>query len=153
MPPDPLPIAIGSDHAGWALKSVLVNALKEGGHPVLDLGPATPERVDYPDYAHAVCRAVETGQARAGVLVCATGVGMSIAANRHPAIRCALAAEPVTAHLARAHNNANVLALGARVIGEEMARAILSAFLAGTYEGGRHAQRVAKLTPVQGSAE
>ena len=147
MPSAPLPIALGSDHAGFPLKCVLAGALREAGHAVLDLGPDTPQRVDYPDYAHAVCRAVETGQARCGVLVCASGVGMSIAANRHPGIRCVLAGEPLTATLGRAHNNANVLALGGRLIGEEMALATLHAFLAGTYEGGHHDARLAKLAP------
>ncbi len=150
MSPDPLTIAIGSDHAGFSLKSVLAGALREGGHAVLDLGPDAGGRVDYPDYAHAVCRAVESGQARFGVLVCATGIGMSIAANRHPGIRCAVASEPVTATLTRAHNNANVLAMGGRLIGEDMALAILRAFLATTYEGGRHEARLAKLAPSGG---
>jgi len=151
MSNDPLSIAIGSDHAGFPLKVVLARALREAGHTVHDFGTHSAERVDYPDYAHVVCRAVEAGEARFGVLVCGTGIGMSIAANRHPAIRCAHASEPVTAHLARAHNDANVLALGGRMVGEELALGILSAFLAGTYEGGRHAGRLAKLTPSEGN--
>ncbi len=149
MENEPLPaIALGSDHAGFPLKTVLVHALREAGHEVLDLGTYTPERVDYPDYAHAVARAIESGQARFGVVVCGSGVGVSIAANRHPGIRCALASEPFTATLSRAHNDANVLALGARLTGEDMALAILRAFLAGSFEGGRHVARLAKLTPV-----
>jgi ribose 5-phosphate isomerase B len=149
MSNDPLPvIALGSDHAGFLLKVFLGRALREAGHDVLDLGTHTPDRVDYPDYGHAVARAVEGGQARFGVAVCGSGVGISIAANRHPGIRCVLASEPLTATLARAHNDANVLALGGRLIGEEMALAILRAFLAGPYEGGRHDARVAKLSSV-----
>jgi ribose 5-phosphate isomerase B len=152
MTTEPLPaIALGSDHAGFPLKAVLARALAEAGHPVIDLGTHAPERVDYPDYAHAVARAVEAGQARFGVLVCGSGVGVSIAANRHGGIRCVLASEPLTATLSRAHNDANVLALGARLTGEDMALAILRAFLAGHYEGGRHDQRLAKLTPTQGN--
>lgn len=148
MTHEPLPaIAVGSDHAGFPLKIVLASALREAGHEVLDLGTYTPDRVDYPDYAHAVAEAVEAGQARFGVLVCGSGVGVSIAANRHAGIRCVLASEPLTATLSRAHNDANVLALGARLTGEDMALAILRAFLAGSYEGGRHDQQVAKLTP------
>ncbi len=146
MTHEPLPvIALGSDHAGFPLKSVLVRALQEAGYPVLDLGTHSTERVDYPDYAHAVARTVEAAQARFGVLVCGSGVGVSIAANRHPGIRCVLASEPLTATLSRAHNDANVLALGARLTGEDMALAILRAFLAGAFEGGRHEQRLAKL--------
>lgn len=151
MANDPLSIALGSDHAGFPLKSALARALRESGHTVLDFGTHSAERVDYPDYGHAVCRAVEGGQARFGVLVCGSGVGMSITANRHPGIRCALAGEPVTATLSRAHNNANVLALGGRLIGEDMALAILRAFLAVPYEGGRHDARLAKLTPSGGN--
>lgn len=140
-------IALGSDHAGFLLKEYLARALREAGHTVLDLGTHTPDRVDYPDYAHAVARVVEAGEARFGVLVCGSGVGISIAANRHPGIRCVLASEPLTATLSRAHNDANVLALGGRLTGDDMALAILRAFLAGSFEGGRHAARLAKLTP------
>ena len=148
MPNEPLPvIALGSDHAGFPLKDFLARALRAAGHEVLDLGTHNSDRVDYPDYGHAVAGAVESGQARFGVVVCGSGVGISIAANRHAGIRCVLASEPLTATLSRAHNDANVLALGGRLIGEEMALAILRAFLAGAFEGGRHTGRVAKLTP------
>jgi ribose 5-phosphate isomerase B len=140
-------VAIGCDHAGLPLKTALVRALREAGHTVVDAGTNDSGRVDYPDYAHAVCRAVQAGDARFGVLVCGSGVGMSIAANRHHGIRCVLAGDPVTARLSRAHNDANVLALGARLLGEDMGIEILRAFLAGSYEGGRHDQRIAKLTP------
>jgi ribose 5-phosphate isomerase B len=141
------PVAIGCDHAGFPLKAALVAALRTSGHEVLDMGTNSAERVDYPDHAHAVCEAVTSGRAQRGVLICGSGIGMSIAANRHSGIRCALVGEPVSARLCRAHNDANVLALGARLTGEDMAVECLRAFLSGTYEGGRHDQRLAKLTP------
>jgi ribose 5-phosphate isomerase B len=140
-------VAIGADHAGYPLKAALAEALRDMGHAVLDLGTDGTASVDYPDFAHAVCRAVAEGRARFGVLVCGTGIGMSIAANRHPAIRCALVHGATGARLARAHNDANVLALGARMTGAEPALDALRAFLATPFEGGRHARRVAKLTP------
>jgi ribose 5-phosphate isomerase B len=140
-------IAIGCDHGGFSLKAPLIAVLKAAGHDVLDCGTDSTARVDYPDFAHAVCSAIEQGRAQAGVLICGSGVGMSIAANRHPAIRCALASEVTTARLCRAHNDANVIALGARLIGEDMAIDILTTFLSTSYEGGRHDQRLAKLTP------
>jgi len=147
---DFFPIAIGCDHAGYALKAALAMALAEAGHAVLDMGCDSVDRADYPDYAHAVCRAIAVGRARFGVLVCGSGVGMSIAANRHREIRCALASEVTTARLSRAHNDANVVALGARLIGEVAALEIVRNFLATPYEGGRHDQRLAKLAPAQG---
>ncbi len=147
METNALPIAIGCDHAGFPLKAAVVQALKAAGHAVLDLGTDGPARVDYPDFAHAVCDAVESGQARFGVLICGSGVGMSIAANRHAGIRCALVSDATTAELCRAHNDANVLALGARLIGEEVALDILRSFLSTPFDGGRHALRLAKLTP------
>lgn len=140
-----LPIAIGADHAGVALKQVLATALAQAGHGVLDLGTNGPASVDYPDFAAAVCGAILDGRARAGILICGTGLGMSIAANRHGGIRCALAHDVTSARLGRAHNNANVLALGARLIGEATALDALEAFLATAYEGGRHDRRLAKL--------
>lgn len=145
----PLAIAIGADHAGPALKASLVAALRAAGHQVLDLGTNGPESVDYPDFAHAVCREVEAGRARFGVLICGTGIGMSIAANRHAGIRCALCTDATMARLAREHNDANVLALGARIVGDVLAQDILACFLATLYAGGRHARRLAKLSPDQ----
>lgn len=142
-----LTIAIGADHGGPALKAVLAQSLRAAGHTVLDMGTDGPASVDYPDFAHAVCAAVATGEARFGVLICGTGIGMSIAANRHSAIRCGLCTDATMARLTRAHNDANVLALGARIIGEEVAKDILAAFLATPYEGGRHDRRLAKLSP------
>jgi ribose 5-phosphate isomerase B len=145
----PLTIAIGADHAGPALKTVLADRLRAEGHTVLDMGTKGPESVDYPDFAHAVCRAVEQGQARFGVLICGTGIGMSIAANRHAGIRCGLCTDTTMARLAREHNNANVLAMGARIVGDVLALDILASFLATAYAGGRHDRRLAKLSPNQ----
>jgi ribose 5-phosphate isomerase B len=151
MDTEPLPIiAIGCDHAGPALKGVLAAALRAAGHTVLDMGTHDDGRVDYPDLAHAVCAAVEQGRAQRGVLICGSGVGMAIAANRHPGIRCAVAAETTTARLCREHNDANVIAMGARLIDEATAREILRVFLATAFEGGRHVQRLDKLSPAAG---
>ncbi len=138
-------IAIGADHGGVALKTALVAALAAAGHEVLDYGTHGSESVDYPDFAHTVCMSVTGGQASAGILVCGTGIGMSIAANRHPAIRCALVHDVTTARLSRQHNDANILAIGARITGEAVALEILDCFLTTAFEGGRHARRIAKL--------
>jgi ribose 5-phosphate isomerase B len=145
--PSSFAVAIGADHAGVGLKAALSRALADAGHAVLDMGTDGPASVDYPDFAHAVCAAVAGGRARFGVLICGTGIGMSIAANRHPAIRCALVHDVTGARLTRAHNDANVLALGARMTGEEVALDALRTFLATPYEGGRHDRRLAKLQP------
>jgi ribose 5-phosphate isomerase B len=116
---------------------------------VLDFGTDSTASVDYPDFAKAVCNAVAQADADFGILVCGTGIGMSIAANRYPAIRCGLAHDVTTARLTRAHNDANVLAIGARIIGEEVALDILGAFLSTPYEGGRHDRRIAKLNQTE----
>ena len=142
-------IAIACDHAGPALKRALAEVLRAAGYCVLDLGTDGEARVDYPDFAHAVCAAVREGRAQRGVLICGTGVGMSIAANRHPDIRCALASEIAIARLCREHNDANVLALGARLIDVAKATEVLRVFLATPFEGGRHVQRLNKLAPDQ----
>ncbi len=144
-----LTIAIGSDHAGPALKAVLADQLRAAGHSVLDMGTLGTASVDYPDFAHAVCRAVEQGEARFGVLICGTGIGMSIAANRHAGIRCGLCVNTTMARLSREHNDANVLAMGARIVGDVLALDILATFLATAYAGGRHDRRIAKLSPNQ----
>ena len=138
-------IALASDHAGYALKTELKEELERQGHEVLDLGTHGPESVDYPDFGHAMGQALEEGRAQRGVLVCGSGIGISIAANRHPGVRAALCHDETSARLARAHNDANVLALGARLIGPEVAKSCLGVFLATDFEGGRHAKRVAKL--------
>ncbi|WP_298221895.1 ribose 5-phosphate isomerase B [Acidocella sp.] len=141
-------LALGADHGGVALKSRLAAALVEAGHEVQDYGTDGTASVDYPDFAHAVCSAVEKGKADLGVLICGTGIGMSIAANRYQGIRCGLAHDVTTARLTRAHNDANVLALGARIVGDEVALDILRAFLDTTFEGGRHERRLAKLNQI-----
>lgn len=147
MIPANTPIALGSDHAGVALKDLLRQTLEAAGHPVTDFGTQGPASVDYPDFAAAACAAVANGSARFGVLVCGTGIGISMAANRNLAIRCALVHDVTGARLTRRHNDANVLALGARMIGVEVALECLSAFLDTPYEGGRHDRRVLKLSP------
>jgi ribose 5-phosphate isomerase B len=144
----PLAVAFGADHAGVALKNTLADVLRAEGFAVHDLGTTGTEPVDYPDYADRVAAAVAQGAAQLGVLVCGSGIGMSIAANRHPAIRCAVAHDVTSARLSRAHGNANVLALGARVIGQTVALDCLHAFIATGFDGGRHVPRVAKLGKV-----
>ncbi len=139
-------IAIGADHAGYQLKDLLVADLKSMGFDVLDMGTNSDASVDYPDFGYAVARAVVSGRAQRGVLVCGTGIGMSIAANRHTGIRAALCTHGVMARFAREHNDANVLVMGARIIGTEVARECLRQFLAVQYAGGRHDGRVAKLS-------
>jgi ribose 5-phosphate isomerase B len=139
------PIALGADHAGLVLKDRLAAALAAAGRDVLDLGTHATASVDYPDYAHAVARAVLEGRAAAGILVCGSGIGMSIAANRHPGIRCALAHDVTSAILSRRHNDANILALGERLIGVEVALAAMEAFLNTPFEGGRHARRLGRI--------
>ena len=145
-------IAIAADHAGFELKQKLASRLKESGHKILDLGTNSPESTDYPDYAHAVSRDVAAGTAQVGILVCHTGIGMSIAANRHPGIRAAVVDNPEYASLTRTHNGANILCLGAHRLNEEKAEAIVSAFLDAKFEpGGRHERRVSKINSGTGT--
>ncbi len=139
-------IAIAADHAAFALKQVLAEWLAEMGHDVLDLGPDSDARVDYPDFGYKLARAISDGAAERGVALCGSGIGISIAVNRERACRCALVSDPYSAALAREHNNANVIAMGARLIGEDMAKACLTAFLAGDFAEGRHTARVTKLS-------
>jgi ribose 5-phosphate isomerase B len=139
--------ALASDHAGFELKETVEQWLRARGLDVTDLGPHDAARTDYPDWGRALGAAVARGDYDRGVLVCGSGVGISIAANRYPGVRCALCADPYTARMSRAHNDANVLALGARVVGPGLAEEILEAFVATPFEGGRHAERVAKLDP------
>jgi len=138
-------IAIAADHAGRPLKAELVRALEGHGYRVIDLGTSGDDSVDYPDFAEALAQALEQNKAGQGVLVCGSGIGMSIAANRHRAIRAALCRDVESARLARQHNDANVLVLGGRVTPTAEACACLDAFLTTPFEGGRHARRVAKL--------
>lgn len=141
-------IAIGSDHAGFALKSKIAGWLKEAGHDVLDLGTQGNESVDYPDFGRAVGEAVAAGRADRGIAVCGSGIGIAIAANRVRGVRAALCMNGLMARLARQHNDANVLALGERLIGEATARDCLDEFLKTDFEGGRHQRRVDKLGAV-----
>ena len=139
-------IAIASDHAAVGLKAELIAFLLGEGHDVNDLGPETEDRVDYPDYGYKLAQAIAGGEAEYGVALCGSGIGISIAVNRHPAARCALVSEPLSAALAREHNNANVIAMGARLTGIDMAKACLTAFLTGQFGEGRHTGRVDKLS-------
>jgi ribose 5-phosphate isomerase B len=138
-------IAIAADHAGVSLKDTLKAELGELGFEVLDLGTHGPESVDYPDYADKLADALREGRAKRGVLVCGSGIGVSIAANRHPGVRAALCHDAVTARVARQHNDANVLVLGARTIGLDVAKDCLKVFMGTAFEGGRHTRRVDKL--------
>ncbi len=138
-------IAIASDHAGYDLKSLLIEELKALGHEALDLGTHDSASVDYPDFGHALAEAIVSGKAERGVAVCGTGIGISIAVNRHAGVRAAVCHDETSARLAREHNDANVLALGARLIGPEVAKDCLKTFLETEFSKGRHAPRVAKL--------
>ncbi|MCB1972057.1 MAG: ribose 5-phosphate isomerase B [Geminicoccaceae bacterium] len=141
-------VALAADHAGYELKNLLVHAVRERGLEALDLGTHSADSVDYPDMADRVSRAIADARAQRGVLVCGTGIGISIAANRAPHIRCGLCHDVTTARLTRQHNDANVLALGGRIVGIGVALDCLAAFLDTPYEGGRHARRVGKLSSV-----
>lgn len=138
-------IAIGSDHAGFELKEYLKEILKNKDYEVSDLGTNSTDSVDYPDFGHAVGEKVSRGEADFGVVICGSGIGISIACNKVKNIRCALCSEPLSAELARRHNDANVLALGGRLTGKEMAARILEVFLNTKFEGGRHERRIKKI--------
>ncbi len=142
----PQRIAIASDHAAIEMKAALATWLREAGHEVTDLGPSDSASVDYPDYGYRLAQAVASGAADRGVALCGSGIGISISVNRHKGCRCALVSEPLSARLAREHNDANVLAMGARIIGPEMAKACLDAFLSTPFGGERHQRRVDKLS-------
>lgn len=139
-------IVIASDHAAWELKNVLADWLRDEGHEVADLGTNGPESVDYPDFGYAAAEYLAEGKAEYGIVLCGSGIGISIAANRHPSCRCARVTEPLSAALARHHNNANAIAIGARLVGHDMAIACVQAFLSNSFDGGRHENRVEKLT-------
>jgi len=145
MPSDT--IAIASDHGGYELKTALVKEIETRGFKVLDLGTTNgSEAVDYPDFANALAVTIRDGKATRGVLLCGSGIGISIAANRHPELRAALVHDALTARLARQHNDANVLVMGGRLVGPELAKDCLDVFLKTEFEGGRHERRVAKLS-------
>jgi ribose 5-phosphate isomerase B len=139
-------IALAAYHAGYKLKNSMKGVLEEHGFPFLDLGPQTADPVDYPDMAGKLATALQDGRAQQGLLVCGTGIGIAIAANRYPWIRAAVCSDVTAARLALEHNDANVLALGARLIGPEVARDCLLTFLEPRFAGGRHARRVAKMS-------
>lgn len=145
-------IVLVSDHAAVALRQSLGAWLREVGYAVTDLGPDDTASVDYPDYGYRLARVIAKGGADRGIALCGSGIGIAIAINREPACRCALVSEPLSATLARSHNDANVLAMGARLIGEEMARACITTFLTTDFSGQRHARRVDQLShPVLGA--
>ena len=139
-------IALAADHAGYLLKDELARWLGEQGHDVTDLGTNGPESVDYPEYGRKLAKAIAAGEAERGIAVCGTGIGISIAVNREPKCRCARVDDPLSAELAREHNDANVLALGGRLIGNDMAKACVMAFLGTAFAGGRHRRRVDQLS-------
>lgn len=139
-------IAIASDHAALDLKAALSDWLREAGHSVNDLGPHDGTSVDYPDYGYKLAESVASGAAERGVALCGSGIGISIAVNRNPACRAALVSEPLSAKLCREHNDANVIAMGARLTGVDMAKACLDAFLTTDFGGDRHVRRVTKLS-------
>jgi len=141
-------IALSADHAGYLLKDELAAWLREQGHEVIDLGTNGPESVDYPRFGALLAETIADGRAERGITVCGSGIGVGIAANRNPACRCAIIDEPLSAQLARRHNDANAIALGARLIGVEMAKACVEAFLTTDFEGGRHQRRVDQLSNV-----
>jgi ribose 5-phosphate isomerase B len=139
-------IALAADHAGYELKDELAAWLREAGHEITDLGTNGSESVDYPQYGAKLAAEIASGRAERGIAVCGSGVGISIAINREPKCRCARVDDPLSARLAREHNDANVLAIGARLIGNDMARACVTAFLGTDFAGGRHQRRVDQLS-------
>ncbi len=144
-------IAIGSDHGGFAYKTNLISYLKENGHDVVDMGTDSIASCDYADFAIPVAHAVRDGEVERGIVICGTGIGISITANKVKGIRCALCSEPVSAALTRSHNDANMLAMGARTIGEEVMYAIVDSFLNTEFDGGRHKVRIDKIAAYENS--
>ncbi len=142
-------LVIGSDHGGFELKNILFNYLKEKGYDVLDVGTYSEESVDYPDIADALCAKITDGSCDKGILVCGTGIGMNMCANKHKGIRAAQCHDTFSAKMTRMHNNANVLTLGGRVVGSELAKEIVNEFLTNEFEGGRHEARVNKMMSLE----
>lgn len=140
-------IALASDHAAFELKAQLVEWLRGDGHDVADLGTDGAASVDYPDFGTALADYLAAGRSERGIALCGSGIGISIAVNRNPGVRCALVSEPLSAQLCREHNDANAIALGARLVGLDMAKACVTAFLETPFAGGRHQRRVDKLSP------
>lgn len=146
-------LAIGNDHVALELKKIVAAHLKETGHEVIDVGTNSTERFNYPISGYKVARLVADGQAELGILICGTGVGISLAANKVSGIRACVCSEPYTARLSRQHNNSNILAFGARVVGSELALMIVDEWLNATYEGGRHQTRVDMITEIERTGE
>ena len=142
-------IAMGSDHGGFDLKEQIKAWLQENGHEVVDFGCHSKESCDYPDFGAAAARAVASGQCERGIVICTTGIGISITANKVKGIRCALCSDPLSAEMTRRHNDANMLAMGAGVVGPLLAQRIVEAFLSFAFEGGRHQRRVNKIMAVE----
>lgn len=142
-------IAIGCDHGGYELKLAVIEHLKKKGYEVKDFGCYSSDSVDYPDYAYPVSKAVANGEAEKGILICGTGIGMSIAANKVKGIRCALCSDTFSAHATREHNDSNVLAMGARVIGLNLALDIVDTWLGAEFMGDRHINRIEKITKIE----
>ena len=141
-------IVLGADHAGYRLKELIAEHLGERGVEVVDLGTHDEGRVDYPDYGYRLAEHLAAGHAERGIALCGSGIGIAIAMNRNPAVRCALVSEPLSARLSRTHNDANAIALGARIVGTDMAKACVEAFLGAEFAGGRHTRRVEKLSQI-----
>ncbi|MDO5734354.1 MAG: ribose 5-phosphate isomerase B [Eubacteriales bacterium] len=142
-------IAIANDHAAVQMKDLVTAELKDLGHEVLNFGTDTEESCDYPDFAKPACEAVVNGEADLAILICGTGIGMSLAANKVKGIRCCACSETFSAEMSRRHNNANALAFGARVVGEEIAKRLVSTFVNTEFEGGRHERRVNKIMELE----
>lgn len=141
-------IALGSDHAAFALKGIVADHVRALGHEVLDVGTHSEDSCDYPVYGEAAGRAVADGRADLAIVICGSGVGIGIAANKVPGVRCVICSEPYSAAMGRRHNNANALAFGARVVGQDVALSLVDAFLGASFEGGRHQRRVDLLTDI-----
>jgi len=144
-------ISIGSDHAGYELKSKVIEHLKARGIEVIDVGTYSSESCHYPDFAHAVCKNIQTGVTELGILVCGTGIGMSMAANKHRGIRAAACSDTFSARLTRMHNNANVLCFGERVVGLGLAIDLVDNFIDAEFEGGKHQTRVDMIMAIEAS--
>lgn len=142
-------IGIGNDHSALELKAEIIEFLKEKGHEVVDYGTNSPESCDYPQYGEMVARAVVAKEVELGILICGTGLGISLAANKVKGIRAAVCSEPFTAKMSRAHNNCNILAFGARVVGAELAKMIVDTWLNTEFEGGRHQRRVDMIMEIE----
>ena len=147
----PTCVTIGSDHAGYTLKCKIIAHLRECGVDAVDVGTHSTESCDYPEFAHAVCKNIQEGVTELGILVCGTGIGMSMAANKHRGIRAAACSDTFSARLTRLHNNANVLCIGERVVGEGLACDLVDAFLEAGFEGGKHQRRIDMIAAIEQS--